>query len=201
MGSDGEVRDYVIEVSAGQGEPAQIGLSPGQVIGPLSFGSGGTWRIRGVGVAHEHGYLYYDGTTLFLRSAELVPPVIADGRPVPAAWTPVSAPSHVRVGTVLVTYAEFESPAERTVDRYPAPAGKGGASKLSLPPPGPTSRGLAQAPVAQPSAPPVARSVVAPSQAPVQRTRSQAPARPADPEVTRLESVDQILKRASVREK
>ncbi len=85
-------------VRTGAAEPAGMDLSPGQPVGPLSIGRRGTWRLVAPGVLEEHGFVYFNGTDLFLQSTDPLSPVLADGAHIPGAWTADRAPCEIAVG-------------------------------------------------------------------------------------------------------
>ena len=93
-----EPADPLISVRAGVADPATMALLPGQAIGPLSFGRLGTWRIIAPGVLEEHGFLYFNGSALFLQSADPNTPITVSGAPIPVDWTPVYSPCEIAFG-------------------------------------------------------------------------------------------------------
>ncbi|MFT3774327.1 MAG: hypothetical protein QM820_53890 [Minicystis sp.] len=90
--------DSKITVRAGVAEPAMMDLPPGQAIGPLSVGRAGTWRVVAPGVLEEHAFLYFNGTELFLQSANPNSPVTVNGAAIPGDWTAVYAPCEIVLG-------------------------------------------------------------------------------------------------------
>jgi hypothetical protein len=89
---------HIIEVRAGRGEPPSLELRPGLELAPLSVGTGGAWQVSAAGVQVVHLYLYFDGQTLFLQSADPNDPPMVDGAPVPAEWTPAPARCTITFG-------------------------------------------------------------------------------------------------------
>ena len=61
---------HVIEIESGIGEPAFIPLSMGQELQPISVGKKGMWRIESPRVLDVHAFVYFDGSSLFLQSAD-----------------------------------------------------------------------------------------------------------------------------------
>ncbi|APR84463.1 Cell division protein FtsK [Minicystis rosea] len=87
-----------LSVRAGVGDPTTMPLPPGQAVGPLSVGRAGTWRVVAPGVLEEHAFLYFNGTDLFLQSADPNSPVTVNGSAIPGEWTAVYAPCEIIVG-------------------------------------------------------------------------------------------------------
>ncbi len=97
-----------ILVRTGAADPTSMSLEPGQPIGPLSVGRMGTWRVVAPGVLEEHGFVYFNGTELFLQSTDPLSPVLADGAPIPGAWTAVRAPCEIAVGGARLWFGSPE---------------------------------------------------------------------------------------------
>lgn len=89
---------HVVEIEAGIGEPAFIPLSSGQELQPISVGKKGMWRIESPRVLDVHAFLYFDGTSLFLQSADENNAASVDGYRVGKAWTELHAPCKIEVG-------------------------------------------------------------------------------------------------------
>jgi hypothetical protein len=123
----------LITVRAGAAEPPSMALPEGQPIGPLSVGRAGTWRIVGPGVLEEHGFVYFNGSDLFLQSADPNSPLTANGAPIPLSWTAVYAPCEIGIGGARLW---FGPPAAPAPSYAPAPA------PGSMAPP-PAARGFA----------------------------------------------------------
>jgi hypothetical protein len=87
-----------ITVRTGTAEPASMAFAPGTPVGPLAVGRNATWRVVAPGVLEEHGFLYFDGTSLFLQSANPNAPITVNGAPIPSTWTPVYAPCEIAFG-------------------------------------------------------------------------------------------------------
>jgi hypothetical protein len=116
-----EPADPLISVRAGVAEPASMALPPGQAIGPLSFGRLGTWRVIAPGVLEEHGFLYFNGSALFLQSADPNTPVTVSGAPIPVDWTAVYAPCEIAFGGARLWFGPPVAPAQKPAPR-PAPS-------------------------------------------------------------------------------
>lgn len=104
----------LISVRAGAAEPASMELPAGQAIGPLSFGRLGSWRIVAPGVLEEHGFLYFNGSALFLQSADPNSPVAVNGAPIPGDWTPIYAPCEIAFGGARLWFG-VPAPAPRAL--------------------------------------------------------------------------------------
>lgn len=118
--------DAQISVRAGTAEPVAMELPPGQAIGPLSIGRGGTWRVVAPGVLEEHAFLYFNGSELFLQSADANSPVTVNGSPIPSDWTPIYAPCEIAFGNARLWFGPTHQPARSKPPPVP-----------SRPPPGP----------------------------------------------------------------
>jgi hypothetical protein len=116
-----------ITVRAGTADPVSMTLTPGDAVGPLSVGRDGTWRVVAPGVLEEHAFLYFNGTELFLQSADPMSPVTVNGASIPGDWTPVYAPCEIAFGGARLW---FGPPGQAAASR-PPPA-------RSAPPPAPS---------------------------------------------------------------
>jgi hypothetical protein len=117
--------DPLLSVRAGAADPPTMALPPGQAIGPLSVGRAGTWRVVAPGVLEEHAFLYFNGTDLFLQSANPNSPVTVNGAPIPGDWTPVYAPCEISIGGARVWFGPPETARSRppaAPSRPPPPA-------------------------------------------------------------------------------
>jgi hypothetical protein len=132
-----------ILVRTGTAEPASMALPPGEALGPLSIGREGTWRVVAPGVLGEHAFLYFNGSELFLQSADPNSPTTVNGSPIPGSWTAVYAPCEIAFGGARLW---FGPPGEAPRPRPPPVP--------SRPPPGPSHPPPGRAPAA-PSAPPM----------------------------------------------
>lgn len=93
---------FLLEVRIGVGEPASIALLPGTPLDPTSFGRAAMWRIGAEGVLDIHGYVYFDGGSLFVQSADEQFPVLVNRHRVSTAWTEIRAPSTLHVGQAQI---------------------------------------------------------------------------------------------------
>jgi hypothetical protein len=103
-----EQAEHLIEVRAGEGQPAVMRARPGEEIGPISVGTGGAWRLSAEGVADKHAYLFFDGQHLFLQSVSLDTPALIDGRPVSLDWTQIEPPCEISFGAAKLWYGSYE---------------------------------------------------------------------------------------------
>lgn len=87
-----------ITVRTGTAEPTSMSFASGTAVGPLAVGRNATWRVVAPGVLEEHGFLYFDGTSLFLQSANPNAPITVNGAAIPSTWTPVYAPCEIAFG-------------------------------------------------------------------------------------------------------
>ncbi len=89
---------HVIEIEAGNGEPASIVLTQGQELEPISIGKKGSWRLEFPDALDVHGFAYFDGTSLYLHSARDDRPLLVEGRSIEKKWTIVAPPSAIDLG-------------------------------------------------------------------------------------------------------
>ena len=104
-----------IEVHVGYVKRRSVLLTPGQVLEPLSIGSRADFCVDAADVAPVHGYIYYDGATLFLRSASSNTPVLVDGSPVPQEWMTVCPPCEIKLGLACLWLRAVASPEDQTL--------------------------------------------------------------------------------------
>ena len=95
---------HVIEIEAGIGEPAFIPLSMGQELQPISVGKKGMWRIESPRVLDVHAFVYFDGTSLFVQSADDANAASVDGYRIGKAWTELSAPCKIEIGLARLKF-------------------------------------------------------------------------------------------------
>ncbi len=168
---------HLIEVRAGRAEPPSLELRPGVELAPLSVGSGGAWQVTAPGVRPVHLYIYFDGQTLFLQSAEPSDPPQMDGRPLPAAWTPATPRCAITFGQARLAFRPADVASSDATIAQPA-------QEHRVPDPPPRA----------PPKPPVGAATVAMQQAPALPARPFKPgafvAGAGDGESTRLQPVD-----------
>lgn len=97
---------YVVAVESGSGVPSEKLFAAGTEVAPFSVGSAGMWRVTGEGIADVHGFLYFDGESLFVQSAGTRFVVSVDGRRVGTEWSPVRAPCRIQMGGVVLRYQD-----------------------------------------------------------------------------------------------
>lgn len=103
---------HVIEIETGIGEPAFIPLSIGHELQPISVGKKGMWRIESPRVLDVHAFIYFDGNSLFLQSADEANAASVDGYRVGKAWTELHAPCKIEVGTARLRYRSLIADAD-----------------------------------------------------------------------------------------
>lgn len=103
---------HVIEIETGIGEPAFIPLSMGHELQPISVGKKGMWRIESPRVLDVHAFVYFDGTSLFLQSADEQNAASVDGYRVGKAWTELHAPCKIEVGSARLRYRSLIADAD-----------------------------------------------------------------------------------------
>jgi hypothetical protein len=114
---------HILEVVAGVAEPSLLELAPGQEVAPLSVGKGGTWQVEAEGILDVHGFVYFDGASLFVQSAEATSPVLVDGFEVGGAWTAVEAPCTIELGSARLSYRALSEEIDRGLAELPKIAG------------------------------------------------------------------------------
>lgn len=142
---------HVIEIETGIGEPAFIPLSMGQELQPISVGKKGMWRLESARVLDVHAFVYFDGSSLFLQSADENAAAVVDGVAVGKAWTELHAPCKIEIGATKLRYRALGGPRESVKPPAPAPAPPAVPTSPSVPPPG---IGLSRAESGQPAPPP-----------------------------------------------
>jgi hypothetical protein len=176
---------HVIEIETGIGEPAFIPLSLGHELQPISVGKKGMWRIESARVLDVHAFVYFDGTALFLQSADEQNAASVDGFKVGKAWTELHAPCRIEVGMARLRYRSLIADAEPPPPPAPPPPYQG--SQPSGPPS--ASGGASQPPQRMSSQRP-------PEAAPMTFPKAERPfkpgefAAPADGESTRVAPLD-----------
>ena len=109
----GNPTTHVIEIEKGVGEPTFIPLSTGSELAPISVGRRGMWRIEGAKVLDVHAFIYFDGQSLFVQSADAGQAALAEGTPVGSQWTELRAPCRIDLGSARLSYRSLlEDPAE-----------------------------------------------------------------------------------------
>ncbi len=103
---------HVIEIETGIGEPAFIPLTMGQELQPISVGKKGMWRIESARVLDVHAFVYFDGTSLFLQSADESASASVDGYRVGKAWTELHAPCKIEIGAARLRFRSLLAGAE-----------------------------------------------------------------------------------------
>lgn len=91
-----------VVVRVGDSPEESLRLVETEPLPPLSVGTQGAWLVRAEGVAPIHGYLFFDGKTLFVSSATPASPVMLQGRPVGSAWQPVQPNTEIVIGKAVL---------------------------------------------------------------------------------------------------
>ena len=107
---------HVIEIETGIGEPAFIPLTLGQELQPISVGKKGMWRIESARVLDVHAFVYFDGTSLFLQSADESSSASVDGYRVGKAWTELHAPCKIEIGAARLRFRSLSAPKAAAAD-------------------------------------------------------------------------------------
>lgn len=95
---------WVIEIRRGGGNPRHLELSPGSTLDPTSIGMLGQWRVEADGMLDVHAFVYFDGTTLYVQSADARAAVRVNGRPVGTSWAPIAPPCTLALGDARLVF-------------------------------------------------------------------------------------------------
>ncbi len=171
---------HVIEIESGIGEPAFIPLSMGQELQPISVGKKGMWRIESPRVLDVHAFVYFDGSSLFLQSADESNAASVDGFRVGKAWTELHAPCKIEIGQARLRFRSLiadDNQATEIAMSPPVqapPGGPGGMPGNSMPvaaaPPPPRMQSGPRGAIPQP----------APSSNPVAFPKAERPFKPGE---------------------
>jgi hypothetical protein len=112
---------HVIEIETGIGEPAFIPLTMGQELQPISVGKKGMWRIESARVLDVHAFVYFDGTSLFVQSADESQAASVDGYRVGKAWTELHAPCKIEIGAARLRFRSLSDPIQEEPPPKPKP--------------------------------------------------------------------------------
>lgn len=114
---------HVIEIETGIGEPAFIPLTMGSELQPISVGKKGMWRIESPRVLDVHAFVYFDGSSLFLQSADESQAASVDGYRVGKAWTELHAPCKIEIGAARLRFRSLaDAPEPAAPPSVPRPA-------------------------------------------------------------------------------
>lgn len=102
-------KGILLEVRIGIAEPASIAVLAGTPLDPTSFGRTAMWRIVAEGVLDIHGYVYFDGRSLFVQSADDHFPVLLNRHRIPTAWTEVRAPGTLFIGQAQIDLSSSDA--------------------------------------------------------------------------------------------
>lgn len=113
---------HVIEIESGIGEPAFIPLTRGQELSPISVGKKGMWRIESARVLDVHAFVYFDGASLFLQSADEHTSALVEGQPVGKQWTELSPPCRIEIGQARLRFRSLLQEDEEQTSTFAMPA-------------------------------------------------------------------------------
>ena len=123
--------DLRVELREGaKSDQPVLELKSGEPRDAFGIGLEGEWRVRGPGINAVDAYLYWDGETLFVSSAE-GSRVTVRGEVVPTEWQPIEVPSNVRFAAVKLAVRK----AGRRSKTKAAAEKKKSAPKAELEPP------------------------------------------------------------------
>jgi hypothetical protein len=123
---------YVLEIRRGQGEPRFLRLPRGADLQPTSVGARGDFRVDADGVLDVHAFVYFDGETLFVQSADVATPVRVNGRPASSEWSRVEPPSTLAFGDARVVFCPAS---QASAVSAPAAPARPAAGMRQRPPP------------------------------------------------------------------
>lgn len=123
--------DYVVEIRRGNGAPKHLTLSPGVTIQPMSVGMTGQFRLEADGVLDVHGFLYFDGNSLFVQSSDGHHLIRVNGKPIGSEWTAVSPPCTLALGDARLVYCPASQASGATTA---APIARPAAGRAPPPP-------------------------------------------------------------------
>jgi hypothetical protein len=92
------VTDIRLEVVVGAASPPAVTLRAGEPRDVFSVGFEGSWSVAAEGIAAVHAYFVFDGTELFVASADAARPAMMGGAAVPVEWVPVPVPGDILLG-------------------------------------------------------------------------------------------------------
>ncbi len=121
----------VVLVESGSGAPREKSFVVGTEVAPFSVGSAGMWRVSGDGIADVHGFLYFDGESLFVQSAGTRFVVTVDGQAVGTEWSPIRPPCRIQMGTVILSYHDAVEDEGETIASANPPVLRSASNKPS----------------------------------------------------------------------
>lgn len=105
---------FVLEVENGTAVPEAIRLSPGNELPPMSVGLKGQWHVAGPGVRDVHGYVWFDGADLYLRSASADDPFRVGDEVVCSDWQRILPPCRISAGELALNFTIARAAAATT---------------------------------------------------------------------------------------
>lgn len=106
---------FVLEVENGAALPEAIRLCPGRELPPMSLGAKGQWHITGPGVRDVHGYVWFDGSSLYLRSMDADAPLRVGDTVLGSDWRRIPPPSRISAGQVTLSFTVAQAAAANPV--------------------------------------------------------------------------------------
>lgn len=99
---------HIVEIRAGQSPRPVLELRPGVVVQPMSIGRVGMWSIDAPGVLDVHAYVYFDGRSLFVQSADPTNPAKGNGQALGATWQQLEIPCTIELGRARLVYRTLD---------------------------------------------------------------------------------------------
>ncbi|HEY1955889.1 MAG TPA: FHA domain-containing protein [Polyangiaceae bacterium] len=99
---------HIVEIRAGNSQRPVLELRPGVVVQPMSIGRVGMWSVDAPGVLDVHAYIYFDGRSLFLQSADAANPARGNGQAIGSAWQQIEIPCTIEVGRARLVYRALD---------------------------------------------------------------------------------------------
>ena len=99
---------HIVEIRAGNSQRPVLELRPGVVVQPMSIGRVGMWSVDAPGVLDVHAYVYFDGRSLFVQSADAGNPAKGNGQAIGTAWQQIEMPCTIEVGRARLVYRALD---------------------------------------------------------------------------------------------
>jgi len=142
---------WVIEIRRGGGNPRSIALTPGSALEPWSIGMLADWRVEADGMLDVHAFVYFDGTTVYVQSADQGNGVRVNGKAIGTSWTPIAPPCTLAIGDARLVYCPA-SQASATASA-PAPVSRPAAGRAAFDESAPTIADADALPAYDPNVP------------------------------------------------
>jgi hypothetical protein len=98
----------IVEIRAGASQRPLLELRPGEVVQPMSIGRVGMWPVDAPGVLDVHAYVYFDGTALFIQSADESNPAKGNGQAIATTWQQIEIPCTIEIGRARLVYRTLD---------------------------------------------------------------------------------------------